>query len=333
MKTLQNYRKSVAVAAAAVLLSWACDASAQTKLRFGHDQPVGSMYDEGHKAFQRLVNEKTGGKVQVDVFPAAQLGAEVAMIEGARMGSVDGAVIHVSNAATVIPELSVFSVSYLFKDADHFERVLADPKFQARIESLVADKKLGLKVIGYYSAGVRNLYTRKGAAKAPEDLKGTKLRVMNNPIEAKIWSTIGTIPTPMNFGEVYQSLQTGVLDAAENALSVIESNRHYEAAKTIILTEHQRSLSLLFMSERKFNALPADQQKAVLEAGREASVIQRKRDAELNAEAIDRMKAKGTEFVVPDRAKFSALIVPIQEEVAQAQKMTDVLQLIRSHAK
>ena len=77
---------------------------------------------------------------------------------------------------------------------------------------------------------------------------------MNNPVEAKIWKTFGAIPTPMNFGEVCQSLQSGVLDAAENALAVIETNRHYEAAKTIILTEHQRSLSLLFINERKFDA-------------------------------------------------------------------------------
>jgi tripartite ATP-independent transporter DctP family solute receptor len=335
--TTRNSRRGFVAAAMAgaglLLVGAASEAVAQTTLRFGHDQPVGSMYDEGHKAFQRAVNEKTGGKVQIQIFPAAQLGSEVAMIEGVRLGSVDGAVIHVANASTVIPELSLFSVSYLFKDMDHFERVIGDPKFQARIESLVADKKLGLKVIGYYAAGVRNLYTRKGPAQSPEDLKGTKVRVMNNPIEAKIWSTIGTIPTPMNFGEVYQSLQTGVLDAAENSLSVIESNRHYEAAKTIILTEHQRSLSLLFISERKFNALSADQQKAVLEAGREASAHERKRDAELNTEAIDRMKQKGTAFIVPDRAKFSALIAPIQDEVAQTQKMTDVLALVRSHAK
>jgi TRAP-type transport system periplasmic protein len=313
--------------------AFASDATAQTRLRFGHDQPVGSMYDEGHQALKRLVADKTGNKIQIDIFPAAQLGSEVAMIEGVRIGSVDGAVIHVANASTVIPELSLFSVSYLFKDGAHFESVVNDPKFKERIESLVASKNLGLKVIGYYSAGVRNVYTRKGPASTPEDLKGTKIRVMNNPIEAKIWSTIGTIPTPMNFGEVYQSLQTGVLDAAENGLAVIESNRHYEAAKTIILTEHQRSLSLLFVNERKFNGLPADQQKAMLDAGREASVIQRKRDTELNADAVERMKAKGANFAVPDRARFLALIAPIQDEVATNLKMNDVLTLVRGHAK
>jgi tripartite ATP-independent transporter DctP family solute receptor len=331
---MQLSRVALFVAAAAIAgTTFSSDATAQTRLRFGHDQPVGSMYDEGHQALKKLVADKTGNKLQIDIFPAAQLGSEVAMIEGVRIGSIDGAVIHVANASTVIPELSLFSVSYLFKDGNHFEAVVNDPKFKERIESLVADKKLGLKVIGYYSAGVRNVYTRKGPASTPEELKGTKIRVMNNPIEAKIWSTIGTIPTPMNFGEVYQSLQTGVLDAAENGLAVIESNRHYEAAKTIILTEHQRSLSLLFFNERKFNALPADQQKALLEAGREASVMQRKRDNELNADAVERMKAKGTTFVTPDKARFLALVAPIQDEVATSQKMTDVLEMVRRHGK
>jgi len=308
-------------------------ATAQTKLRFGHDQPVGSMYDEGHQALKKVLADKSAGKIQVDIFPAAQLGSEVAMLEGMRLGSVDGAVTIAANTSTVIPELALFSVSYLFKDGAHFERVVTDPKFIERITKLIEDKKLGYKFLGVYSAGVRNIYTRKGPAMSPDDLKGTKMRVMNNPIEARIWTTLGTIPTPMNFGEVYQSLQTGVLDAAENALSVIESNRHYEAAKTIILSEHQRGFSLLMISERKFNSLPADQQKIVIEGAKEASVIQRKRDAELNAEAIDRMKAKGAVAVVPDRAKFAALITPVQDEIAASVKMTDVLELIRNHAK
>jgi TRAP-type transport system periplasmic protein len=329
-----SYRRLALFTLAAIASALvAADATAQTRLRFGHDQPVGSMYDEGHQALKKLAAEKSGNKIQIDIFPAAQLGSEVAMIEGVRIGSIDGAVIHVANASTVIPELSLFSVSYLFKDGNHFESTVNDPKFKQRIESLVAGKGLGLKVIGYYSAGVRNVYTRKGPASTPEELKGTKIRVMNNPIEAKIWSTIGTIPTPMNFGEVYQSLQTGVLDAAENGLAVIESNRHYEAAKTIIMTEHQRSLSLLFVNERKFNGMPADLQKAMLDAGAEASIIQRKRDNELNAEAVDRMKAKGTTFVIPDKGRFLTLIAPIQDEVATTLKMTDVLTLVRGHAK
>ncbi|HEX2116000.1 MAG TPA: TRAP transporter substrate-binding protein [Alphaproteobacteria bacterium] len=324
----------------AALLSLTClafaavTASAQEiRLRAGHDQPVGSMYDEGHQMLRKLLDERSKGRIKMEVFPAAQLGSEVAMIEGVRLGSVDVSAAHVANASTVVPELALFSVSYLFKDRDHYERVVNDPKFRERIESLVASKNLGIKVIGYYAAGVRNVYTRRGPVATPDDLKGTKIRVMNNPVEAKIWNTLGAIPTPMNFGEVYQSLQSGVLDAAENAPAVIESNRHYEAAKTIILTEHQRSISLLLMNERKFSSLPADLKEVTLAAAREAAEHERKKDAEFNTQAVDRMKEKGAQIVTPDRAKFAERIAPIQDEVAANLKMTDVLQLIRSHEK
>ena len=330
-----SYKRMIALTAlacSAVLAGGIAAADAQTKLRFGHDQTIGSMYDEGHQALKRLAAEKSGGKIDIAVFPAAQLGTEVGMLEGMRIGAVDGAVTITANTSTIIPELALFSVSYLFKDGDHFERVINDPKFVDRISKLIEDKKLGYKFLGFYSVGVRNIYTRRGPAKTPDDLKGTKMRVMNNPIEAQIWTALGTIPTPMNFGEVYQSLQTGVLDAAENSLSVIESNRHFEAAKTIIMTEHQRGLGLLMMSERRFNAMSPQLQKIMMEAAKEACVIQRKRDTELNADSISRMQAKGVEVITPDRAKFASLIVPVQDEVAAKFNLKDVLELIRSHA-
>ena len=154
---------------------------------------------------------------------------------------------------------------------------------------------------------MRNVYTRKGPASTPEDLKGTKIRVMNNPIEAKIWSTIGTIPTPMNFGEVYQSLQTGVLDAAENGalghrveppLRGGEDHHPHRAP----------ALALAAVLQRAQVQRPAGRtsRRRCSRPGARPRSIQRKRDTELNAEAIDRMKAKGTTFVMPDRAEFLA---------------------------
>lgn len=330
---MQRFLSRFALVLTLALMGAVADAPAQQiKLRFGHDQPAGSMYDEGHVMLRRLLDERTGGRMKLDVFPAAQLGSEVAMIEGVRIGSLDGTVAHVANASTVVPELALFSVSYLFRDREHFERVVNDPVFRNRVDSLVTGRNLGLRVIGYYSAGVRMLYTRRAAATTPEGLKGTKIRVMNNPVEARVWRTLGTIPTPMNFGEVYQALQSGVLHAAENAPSVIESTRHYEAAKTIILTEHQRGLALLLMNQKKLDGLPPDLRKIVLKAGQDASIHERARDAELNAAALERMKARGARIVVPEREKFAALIVPIQDQVAADLKMTDVLKLIRAHA-
>ena len=304
----------------------------QITLRMGHDQPVGSMYDEGHKMFKKLLEERSKGRIKADIFPAAQLGSEVAMVEGLRLGSIDVICANAPNAAAFIPELGLFSVAYLFKDLAHFERVVNDPAFAKRIDEIIAGKNIGIKRIGFYAAGVRNIYSRKGSVAGPDDLKGVKIRVQNNPIEVKVWRAFGAIPTPMNFGEVYQALQSGVLDAAENGLAVIESNKHYEAAKFITQSEHQRNLSALYINEKKLASMPADLQKIVLDAAAEAAVHERKRDAELVAAAANGLKSKGAVLTSPDKAKFIALIAPIQDEVAKELKATDLLQIVRKHA-
>jgi len=217
------------------------------------------------------------------------------------------------------------------KDIPHFERVVNDPQFAKRIDEIIGSKNLGIRRIGFYAAGVRNIYSRKGSVAGPDDLKGVKIRVQNNPIEVKVWKTFGAIPTPMNFGEVYQALQSGVLDAAENGLAVIESNKHYEAAKYVSQTEHQRNLSALYINEKKLASLPADLQKVVLDSALQAAAHERKKDAELVA-AADRLKCKGAVLTTPDKTKFIALIAPIQDEVAAELKAADLLQIVRRHA-
>jgi len=302
-------------------------------LRAGHDQPLKSMYDEGHQFFARRMAERTNGRVQVQVFPAAQLGAEPVMVEGVRMGSIDIVVAHVANFATVVPELALFSVSYLFKDKAHLERTIDDPNFQQRFSQIVEGKNIGIKVIGYYTAGVRSLYNRKAPVRTPEDLKGMKIRVMANPIEAKIWSAFGGIPTSMPTGEVYSALQSGTIDGGENSPSVIESFKYNEPAPYVVMTEHQYSIAPLLMSEKRWNGLPPDIQKLMPEVVREACQYQRKRDTELVVEALERMKAKGTNIIQPDKSKFAALAAPIQDEVAKSLKMEDMLAMVRSLAR
>lgn len=320
-------------AAVATLALTGTNALAQTfTLRMGHDQPVGSMYDEGHKLFKKLVEERSNGRIKAEVFPAAQLGSEVAMFEGLRLGSIDMICANAPNAAAFVPEFGIFSVAYLFKDIAHFERVVADKDFAKRIDEIIASKNIGVKRVAFYATGVRNIYSRKGSVASPDDLKGVKIRVQNNPIEVKVWRAFGAIPTPMNFGEVYQALQSGVLDAAENSLSVIESNKHHEAAKFITQSEHQRSLASLYINEKKFNSMPPDLQKIVLDAALEASVHERKKDGEFVNAAADLLKSKGAVLTSPDKAKFIALIAPIQDELAKDLKATDLLQFVRKHA-
>ncbi|MBR1215409.1 TRAP transporter substrate-binding protein [Bradyrhizobium sp. JYMT SZCCT0180] len=332
MSVLPSFR-SLFAGLVALLAASAVASAQEITLRVGHDQPVGSMYDEGHKMFKKLVEERSNGRIRVNVFPAGQLGAEVAMLEGVRLGTLDMSSCSAANAATVIPELGLLSVSYLFNDRAHVARVINDPKFSEQIDAIVAGKSLGLKRIGYYTSGVRNIYSRKGSVAGPEDLTNVKIRVQNNPVEVTIWKAFGAIPTPMNFGEVYQALQSGVIDAAENGLAVIESNKHYEAAKYISQTEHQYGINPVFMNERKLNSLPADLKAIVLQAAIDASVHERMKDDEFVDAAVEGLKTKGAVLTKPDKAKFIALVAPIQDKVAGDIKAVPLLETIRSQKK
>ena len=120
-------------------MAWAGSAwAADVRLRAAHESPAGTLLDYGHQFFAKRVGELSGGRMAVDVFPGGQLGSEVAMVEGVRLGSIDVTAAQAANMATVVPELGLFSVSYLFRDIEHYDRVLNDPKFQRRVEELVA---------------------------------------------------------------------------------------------------------------------------------------------------------------------------------------------------
>jgi TRAP-type transport system periplasmic protein len=329
--TLLSFR-AVFVGVVALAAAISSASAQQVTLRVGHDQPVGSMYDEGHKMFKKLAEERSQGRIKVDVFPAGQLGAEVAMLEGVRLGTIDMASCSAANAATIIPELGLLSVAYLFKDRAHVTRVITDPKFAAALDTIVAGKSLGIKRVGIYTSGVRNIYSRKGSVASPDDLKSVKIRVQNNPVEVAVWKSFGAIPTPMNFGEVYQALQSGVIDAAENGLAVVESNKHYEAAKYISQTEHQYGVNPVFINERKLNAMPADLKAIVIQAAIDASTHERMKDNEFVDAAVNGLKTKGAVLTKPEKAPFIALVAPIQDKVAQDIKATELLQIIRSQA-
>jgi tripartite ATP-independent transporter DctP family solute receptor len=316
------------------LMTWAGSAwAADVRLRAAHESPAGTLLDYGHQFFAKRVGELSGGRMVVEVFPGGQLGSEVAMVEGVRLGSIDVTAAQAANMATVVPELGLFSVSYLFRDKEHYDRVLNDPKFQRRVEELVASRNVNLKIIGFYGGAMRSVYVRTGPVRTPDDLKGLKLRVMNNPIESRIWKAFGAIPTPMNFAEVYSALQTGVIDGGETIPSVMETSKLYQPAKFVSLTEHQFTFAPLVINEKRFASLPSDLQKIVLDAGREASAVERKQETSDNIAAVNRVRTLGANIVEPDKVKFQAAVASIHDDVARELKVTDLLQMIRDAAR
>ncbi|MCF3935222.1 TRAP transporter substrate-binding protein [Acuticoccus sp. M5D2P5] len=237
-------------------LALAASPAAAETLRLGHDQPKAHGYQQVGVYLDEKLKEATNGEWGVAIFPSAQLGNEMAMLDSVMSGNLDMSVAASANASTFIPELGLFSVSYIFADADHFRRVLKDPEFNALVDEVVASHDLGLKRLCTFTAGVRNVYNNDHPVASLDDLKGMKMRVMASPVESQVWNQLGTLPVSIPFGDVYTGMQTGLVQAAENAAAVYGSNKHYEVAPYYSLTGHQWLVAFLFTNEEEFANLP-----------------------------------------------------------------------------
>jgi tripartite ATP-independent transporter DctP family solute receptor len=300
-------------------------------LKYAHDDSVDSSYQAGALEFQRLVGEKTGGVVKVDVYPAAQLGTEMGVLESARMGTVDFANCGLSNASTVFPELSLFGTSYLFQDQAHLDACLADGNpLIARLKELVADKKTGVQIGGFFTIGQRSVVNNKGPIVTPNDLQGIKIRVMASPVETEVWATLGALPTSIPGTEQYSALQSGVINAAENAPVIIFTKKLYEAAPYYSLTEHQFFISPVWVSD-KVQGKTGNYYQAVMDALKEASVHQRKVDVEINEKAMEDLAANGAIINDDvDKQAFADKLAPLQDKVAEQYSVQDILEMIRA---
>jgi tripartite ATP-independent transporter DctP family solute receptor len=300
-------------------------------LKVGHDQPEASSYHVGMKKFAELVAERTGGKVKVDIYPNAVLGPEAKLLEGVRTGTIDIATCGAPNASGVVPELAFFSLSYLFKNQQHFDSAMKPNGDVMKIlEKTVADKNAGVKMIGLFTTGKRSVVNSTKPIKSAADIKGMKIRVMASPVEQKIWSTLGAYPANISTPETFTALQTKVVNAAENAPIIVLGWKWYEPAKYYSLTEHQFFVSIVFMSDKAYEKLPPDLRDIVVKAMQEASAYERQADVQINEDALKDLKAKGT-VVNSDvnKQSFINTLKDIQDEVAGQLKMKQVLDLIR----
>lgn len=300
-------------------------------LKVGHDQPENSSYHVGMVHFAKLVAERGGGKIKVEVFPTAQLGNEVKLLESVRLGTVDLATCGCANASTVVPELGFFSVSYLFAGQAHFDRAMApDGEITKIMEKLVADKNAGARMVGLFTTGKRSIVNKVRPIKNVGDVKGMKIRVMASPIEQKVWTTLGAQPTSIPTPETYSALQTGVVQGAENAPIIILSWKFYEPCKYYSLTEHQFFMAPVFMSEKTYQKLPADLRDIVLKSIQEASLYERQQDLQINEKALEQLKPLGCLINADvDKDSFINRLKGVQDETAAQLKVQNILSLIR----
>src|ERR1700688_1913998 len=234
----------VAIAAASAILMTAGVAAQEAKhYRFAYDQPKTTGYGILGDIFADKLKALSKGTMLIDQYPGAQLGQEPQVLQLLKAGDIEFCISSSANAATLSPQAGVMSLHFLFKSEDHLKKSLADPKVVQAVKDMIEDTVQGGHVIAVITLGLRNMYSKKEIRKV-EDMKGLKVRVQATATEDMMFPAYGAQTVHMPFGSVYTSLQTGVVDVAENGVNVYQANKHYEVAPVLSLTGHEANANL-----------------------------------------------------------------------------------------
>ena len=242
-------RHILSAIALASLLGFATTASAQNRtFSFAYDQPPTTAYGIAGNIFDAKLKELSGGKMSINQFPGAQLGQEPQMLQKMRAGDIDFVITSTANASTVAPQAGVFSLHFLFRDQNHLAKSLADPGIAQAFRDMTKESVTGARTLGLLTMGLRNMYSKKEILNV-NDIKGQKIRVQATKTEDTHFPAYGAQVVHMPFGDVYTSLQTGVVNIAENGVNVYMANKHYEVAPVLSITEHEANNNCLWISD------------------------------------------------------------------------------------
>ena len=306
-----------AIAAAAVMLATSAGAQEAKRYRFAYDQPRNTGYSVAGDLFADKLKELSKGTMLIDQYPGAQLGQEPQLLQLVKAGDIDFAIISSANTATISPQAGVMSLHFLFRDENHVIKGLADPKVFEALKTMIDETTQGLHVIATGSQGVRHMYSKKEIHNVG-DIKGLKIRVQATATEDTMFPAYSAQTVHMPFGSVYTSLQTGVVDVAENSINVYLVNKHYEVAPVLNITEHEANNALVFISDKLWQGLSAEQKQWVLKAGDEISQKEPGKAFELEKTAAAKLKSIGVKIVTDvDKKSFTTIADPYLDKLAK----------------
>ena len=319
-----------------LVVGLATTAGAQQKrtFSFGYDQPKVTGYGFAGDVFEKKLAELSKGTMVVNQFPAAQLGQEPAMLQKVRSGDIDFVITSTANGATLTPQMGVLSLHFLFEDENHLAKAIASPELNDAMKQLVDETVQGAKMLTLLTLGFRNIYSKQEVTKVA-DIKGKKVRVQATKTEDTHFPAYGAQPVHMPFGEVYTSLQTGVVDMAENGVNVYLSNKHYEVAPVMSLTEHEANNNLIWVSQKTWDSLRPEQKGWVQAAAAEVGRLEPPHAFKLEKESAERLKKIGVKVVEKvDKSGFIAAAKPIQDQLAaelgaQAVKIVGIVRSLK----
>lgn len=279
--------------------------------RLAESHPADYPTTLGDKKFAELVNQKTNGRIKIEVFPSSQLGEEKAVIEQVQLGAIEFTRVSTGPLAEFNKAFGVFSLPYIFENEEHEWNFLNGPDAQKLLEGLSDSKFMGLS---YYDSGARSFYTRKPVTSI-EDLKGMKIRVIQNKVNIDLMQALGASATPMPYGDVFNALQTGVIDGAENNWPSFYTSKHYEQAKNFIMDAHQRVPEVLMASKVTWDKLSDADKQAIKEAAMESVAYQREQWKKFEKEAEDKVRAAGVTVTdISDLKPWQEAVKPMIEK-------------------
>src|ERR1700732_4486854 len=310
-----NVRTILGAVVAASAIAMAAGASAQEvkHYRFAYDQPKTTGYGILGDIFADKLKALSKGTMLIEQYPGAQLGQEPQVLQLVKSGDVEFCISSSANAATLSPQAGVMSMHFLFRSESHLIKAIADPEVSKAVKAMISETVQGARVIALATLGLRHMYSKREIKKI-DDMKGLKVRVQATPTEDTMFPAYGAQIVHMPFGSVYTSLQTGVVDVAENGINVYLANKHYEVAPVLSITEHEANNSLVWVSDKLWNSLRAEEQGPPAQVNRN----QPAKAIELEHQSLEKLKSIGVKVVADvDKSGFTAIADPYLEKLSK----------------
>ncbi|MCT4619152.1 MAG: TRAP transporter substrate-binding protein [Marinisporobacter sp.] len=282
-----------------------------TTIRIAYTLSPESHYHKGLEKFKELVAEKSNGQIDVQLFHSAQLGSERDAVEGVSMGTLEATLSSTGPLANFSKKFMLFDLPFIIQDrATAFEAL--DGKLG--VDMLGSLEEKGIKGFGFWENGFRMLTNSKQPVNSPEDVKGLKIRLMENPVHMETFKVLGAQPVPMPFGDLFTALQQKTVDGQENPLVIIDTSKFYEVQNNLAITGHFYSPAVFMMNKEFFNGLSPELQNAIIESENEARAWQREYCVNLENELVETLKSKGMEITYPDKKAFQEATKPVYDK-------------------
>jgi TRAP-type transport system periplasmic protein len=287
-------------------------------LTLGHDQAPDSAYGFAAETFGKKLAELSGGTMQVRLFPNAALGQEPEMLQKVRTGDIDFALNATANTATAVPQAGVLSLHYIFRDEAHLEKSVNDPAINESFKKMIAENVTGARSLGLFTVGLRNMYA-KFTISGLADLNGKKVRVQATKTEDAVFTqAYKAIPVHMPFGQVFTSLQTGLVQIAENVNDNYLKAKHFEAAPVLNKTEHEAATNHIWISQKTWDGFTDEQKRWALQSANYTLPLATQKALALEAQAVKTVQGLGVKWNDQvDKMSMMAAATPLQDGQAQ----------------